>query len=74
MSNAKSRQQAAALVENLAPMGTATSSSTEFGGGAELANDGNRDGIFENGSVFHSAGAIGPGEWWEVDLGTEFHI
>ncbi len=59
---------------NLAPNGTASSSSTGFGGSPELAIDGNRDGIFANGSVFHSAGGTGPGEWFEVDLGGEFNL
>lgn len=63
-----------AQTANLAPSGTATSSSTGFGGSPELANDGNRDGIFVNASVFHSAGATGPGEWYEVDLGSEFFL
>jgi hypothetical protein len=63
-----------AQVVNLAPAGIAQSSSTGFGGPADLANDANRDGIFGNASVFHSAGGTGPGEWWEVDLGAEFFI
>jgi len=65
---------APAAVENLAPAGIASSSSTGFEGPPALANDGNRDGIYANGSVFHSAGGTGPGEWWEVDLGAEFFI
>ncbi len=63
-----------AAIINLAPLGTASSSSTGFGGTADKANDGNRNGIFGNGSVFHSAGGTGPGEWYEVDLGSENYL
>jgi hypothetical protein len=39
---------------NLARAGTATQSSTAFGGGAERAHDGSTDGRFSQGSVTHS--------------------
>ena len=53
---------------NVAPIGTATQSSTGFGGNAEKGNDGNTDGNFGGGSVTHTAsGDAAPS--WEVDLG-----
>ena len=57
---------------NLAVAGTATSSSTGFSAPAARANDGNTDGAFGDGSVFHSAaGAPENPRFWEVDLGLE---
>ena len=53
--------------DNVAPKGKATQISTDFGGNAELANDGNTNGqYFEGKSVSHTATADDP--WWEVDL------
>ncbi len=54
--------------ENLALKGTATQSSTDFGGPAKLAIDGNTDGHYFNAkSTTHSKAENNP--WWEVDLG-----
>lgn len=48
---------------------TAAQSSTLHGAAASRAIDGNRDGIFSNGSVTHTADT--EGSWWEVDLGAD---
>lgn len=61
-----------ATTNNLAPAGVVSSSDTAFGGLPEFANDGNRDGVFANQSVFHSEN--GAGSWIEVDLGREFFL
>ncbi|MCA9682316.1 MAG: discoidin domain-containing protein [Myxococcales bacterium] len=52
---------------NLALGGTASQSSTAYGGSASRAIDGNTDGNWFAGSVNHTAG--GP-SWWQVDLGS----
>jgi hypothetical protein len=53
--------------ENIALKGTATQSSTDFSGPANLAIDGNTNGDFNAGkSVTHTAVSKDP--WWEVDL------
>ena len=58
---------------NLARKGTATQSSTGFGGEAHRAIDGNRDSSYSSGSITHTAtGDASP--WWEVDLGDEFGL
>ena len=46
--------------------GTASQSSTDFGGPAERAFDGRTDGAFELGSVTHTRASTDP--WWRVDL------
>jgi hypothetical protein len=56
----------AALV-NLARSGTATASSEGYGSLASDANDGNRNGTFSVGSVFHTLNETGP-SWWQVTL------
>ena len=53
---------------NVAPQGTASQSTTGFGGNAARANDGNTNGVFGGGSITHSA-ADDPEPTWEVDLG-----
>jgi hypothetical protein len=54
--------------ENLALRGTATQSSTDYGGEARLAIDGNTNGdYFTARSTTHTAPSTNP--WWEVDLG-----
>jgi hypothetical protein len=59
--------------ENIAPRGTATQSSTDFGGAARLAIDGNTDGdYFKAKSTTHTRAEDDP--WWEVDLGGEFPV
>ena len=56
--------------ENAAVKGKATQSSTDYGGPANLANDGNTDGKFyESKSVCHTKQEDNP--WWEVDLGSD---
>lgn len=54
---------------NLALTGTASQSSTGFGGIASRANDGNTDGAHNNRSVSHSGARYQP--WWQVDLGKQ---
>lgn len=56
--------------ENLALTSKASQSSTDFGGPAELAIDGNTNGDFNAGrSVTHTAVSKDP--WWELDLGDK---
>lgn len=55
--------------KNIATKGKATQISTGFGGPANLAIDGNRDGDYLKKSVSHTAQADNP--WIEVDLGKE---
>ena len=47
---------------NLALSGIATQSSTDYGGEASRAHDGNADGSFSGGSVTHTAGDMNA--WW----------
>lgn len=55
--------------ENVALDGKASQSSTDFGGPANLAIDGNTDGRYaEAKSTTHTAISTDP--WWEVDLGA----
>lgn len=51
---------------NIASLGTATQSSTDFDGPAQLAIDGNTDGNYQNKSVTHTAISNDP--WWELKL------
>jgi len=53
---------------NIALGKPSSSSSVNFGAQPSRANDGNNDGNFNNGSVFHSNNNGGP-QFWEVDLG-----
>lgn len=62
----------ASNVINAALSGTARQSSTDFGGQASAAIDGNTDGHYRNGSVTHTANTRQP--WWEVDLGESQDI
>jgi len=54
--------------KNVAPAGTATASSVDFGGENEFVNDGNTDGTFSNRSVSHTK--IEKDPWIEIDLGA----
>jgi len=54
--------------ENIARKGKASQSTTDFGGSAERAIDGNTSGLFPENSVTHTAQQANP--WWEVDLGS----
>ena len=59
--------------QNLARAGTATQSSTDYGGPAELAIDGNTSGDFNAAhSTTHTAVSDDP--WWEVDLKSELPL
>ncbi|MBL9168389.1 MAG: Ig-like domain-containing protein [Verrucomicrobiales bacterium] len=60
----------AAPGDNLALTGTASSSGDGFGSAAADPIDGNTDGTYNNGSVWHSAVATAE-SWWEVDLGSD---
>ena len=54
--------------DNIAPTGEAIQSSTDFGGDAQLAIDGNTDGHYTNAkSTTHTSVSKDP--WWELDLG-----
>ncbi len=59
--------QVFAGMENLAPSGKATQSSTAFNGRPELAIDNNSDGDYHKNSVTHTNEESDP--WWELDLG-----
>lgn len=50
----------------------ATQSSTDYGGVAGRAVDGNTDGVYANNSVTHSGKQTQP--WWQVDLGQSASI
>jgi hypothetical protein len=52
--------------DNVARLGITRQSSTDFGGPAERAVDGNTDGAHDQGSVTHTATESNP--WWEVEL------
>ena len=54
---------------NLRLNGTASQSSTAFGGSASRAIDGNTNGVYGAGSITHTGND--PGAWWQVDLGEE---
>ncbi len=58
--------------KNIALGAKATQISTDNGGEAARAIDGNRDGDYNAGSTTHTAATDNP--WWEVDLGQEFPI
>ncbi|MBN1420834.1 MAG: lamin tail domain-containing protein [Planctomycetes bacterium] len=57
---------------NLARGGTATQSTTAYGGVASRAIDGNRSGVYGDGSITHTDDV--PGSWWRVDLGRMYTI
>lgn len=56
-------------VLNVAQGKSASQSSTDFGGVASRAVDGNTSGVFNAGSVTHTLTQSNP--WWKVDLGTD---
>jgi hypothetical protein len=58
--------------ENVALKGTATQSSTAFGGDAKQAIDGETSGQFTEHATTHTAESQDP--WWEVDLGEALPI
>ena len=57
---------------NVALEGTASQSSTDFGGNVSFVNDGNTDGAFNNRSVSHTAVSEDP--WVEIDLGKSTEV
>ncbi len=57
---------------NVAQLGTASQSSTGWGGDPIRAIDGNKNGVFGNGSVTHTLVEAQP--WWQVDLGKSRSI
>lgn len=59
--------------KNIALNGAAAQSSTQWDGDALRAIDGNTDGIWESGSVTHSAENT-PNPFWELDLGFDYPI
>ncbi|MEP3837805.1 MAG: T9SS type A sorting domain-containing protein [Algibacter sp.] len=59
--------------DNLALVGTASQSSTAYGGAPGRANDGNTDGNYNNNSVTHTDPAD-VGAWWKVRLVAEYAI
>ncbi len=58
--------------KNVAIQGKASQSSTDFGGDAARAIDGNTDGDYTKNSTTHTAGSNNP--WWEVELGSAISI
>lgn len=63
---------AATAQTNLAVNGTASQSSTGYGGLASRANDGNTNPLWNGGSISHTDNLVN--SWWEVDLGGTFPI
>ncbi|BCU79820.1 GDSL-type esterase/lipase family protein [Luteolibacter sp. LG18] len=55
--------------KNIAGTGTATQSTTAFGGTADKAIDGNTNGVFESGTQTHTE-ENSKRPWWELDLKT----
>jgi hypothetical protein len=64
---------AAAAPINLAPSGVATASSEGFGAVAADGNDGNRNGVYAAGSVFHTQDPD-TAAFYQVDLGDSYYI
>jgi hypothetical protein len=58
--------------KNVALKGTAKQSSTDFGGDAKRAIDGNTNGDYNANSVCHTGLEDNP--WWEVNLGQEMPV
>lgn len=59
---------------NVAEGKAAEQSTTDWGGTADKAVDGDVDGSFGNGSVTHTADGTEDQPWWQVDLGAEYPI
>ncbi len=64
--------QVIAAGKNVALAGTASQSSTDFGGEAKRAIDDNTTGEYAKNSTTHTAISANP--WWEVDLGSEYAV
>jgi putative heme-binding domain-containing protein len=58
---------------NIARTGKAKQQSTDYGGVADRAIDGNKSGNYGNGGQTHTRENV-RNPWWEVDLGDEFPI
>ncbi|XP_046886069.1 uncharacterized protein LOC124474171 isoform X2 [Hypomesus transpacificus] len=58
--------------ENVAIAGKATQSSVHGSGFANNAIDGNRNGVYEDGSCTHTKATINP--WWRVDLLKTYRV
>ncbi len=58
--------------KNVATTGTASQSTTDFGGDAKRAIDDNTNGDYTKNSTTHTAISANP--WWEVDLGSELPV
>ncbi|MEQ1850827.1 MAG: PVC-type heme-binding CxxCH protein [Chthoniobacteraceae bacterium] len=56
--------------KNIASGGKATQSSTNGGGGAEKATDGNKNPDYNKGGQTHTTNAGSTLPWWELDLGS----
>ena len=59
---------------NIAPSGTADQSSTDHGGDASRAIDGNTSGWWSHGTVTHTTRYQVSPEWWRLTLQTPEHI
>ena len=59
-------------LENLALGKNAVQSSTDFGGNATRAVDGDRTSNYKDGSITHTAESDSP--WWYVDLGDAYRV
>ena len=64
--------QSGPSVTNLALHKRTVQSTTILDGASSRAVDGNTSGVWTENSVTHSA--LGPGNWWMVDLGEEYLI
>ena len=62
-----------AVPANLAPGKTATASSSDAGSVPADINDGNRNGLFGSGSVWHTT-SPDAAPWIEVDLGQDYNL
>jgi hypothetical protein len=73
---ARRNAPSAAPSVNLALAGTSTGSSQAYGAVFKDGNDGNRDGAFGNGSVWHTTGTpeANPPSYYEVDLGADYYL
>lgn len=59
--------------KNVARRGKAKQSSTDFGGVAQRAIDGNKNGAYAKGGQTHTKGSSRD-PWWELDLGREVSV
>jgi glucose/arabinose dehydrogenase len=57
---------------NVALTGTASQSDTAHGGAASRAIDGNTSGVWSDGSITHTSGAVG--DLWQVELDADYDV